>query len=182
MKFKEKQPKFNSQLFLNSIYRYKNEVGLKLKIAAISDLVNSKFDKKRHSIFLNFEVMDNFPECLNYVYDEKGVKKIDENGKPQKKREDPRGFIVGLPFQVNITPYNNIKISQYSNLYNIIYPVAISKKIAQPGVNYEDVTFTITELKDLLKDVEFIGIVKQVKKTNYKPYLRLEVKQIIAAN
>lgn len=177
MIFKEKPPKFNSQLFLNSIYHYKREVGLKLKIAAISDIVKSKYG--RNSIFLNLEVLDDFPECLNYEYDEKGIKKIDENGNPQKKRENPRGFTVGLPFQVNVIQENKINVSEYSNLYNIIYPIAIYKGIAQRNTHYEEVTFSTEELKELLEDVIFRGIVKEVRKTNYNPYLRLEVKEIL---
>lgn len=177
MIFKEKPPKFNSQLFLHSIYYYRKPLGLKLKIAAISDIVKSKYG--RNSIFLNLEVLDDFPECLNYEYDEKGIKKIDEYGNPQKKRENPQGFTVGLPFQVNVIQENKINVSEYSNLYNIIYPIAIHKGIAQRNTHYEEVTFSTEELKELLEDVIFKGIVTKVKKTNYNPYLRLEVKEIL---
>ena len=176
MIFKEKPPRFNSQLFLQSVYHDRKD-GIKLKIKEVSDIVKSKYG--RNSIFLNLEVLGDFPECLNYEYDEKGIKKIDENGNPQKKRENPRGFTVGLPFQVNVIQENKINVSEYSNLYSIIYPIAIYKGIAQRNTHYEEVTFSTGELKELLEDVIFRGIVKEVRKTNYNPYLRLEVKEIL---
>ena len=122
--------------------------------------------------------MDDFPECLNYEYrDNKKI--LDEYNKPVIKRMNPQGFTVGLPFQVNVIQENKINVSEYSNLYNIIYPIAIYKGIAQRNTNYEEVTFSTGELKELLKDVIFKGTVKEVRKTNYNPYLRLEVKEIL---
>lgn len=175
MIFKEKPPRFNNQLFLQSVYHDRKD-GIKLKIKEVSDIVKSKYG--RNSIFLNLEVMDDFPECLNYEYrDNKKI--LDEYNKPVIKRMNPQGFTVGLPFQVNVIQENKINVSEYSNLYNIIYPIAIYKGIAQRNTNYEEVTFSTGELKELLKDVIFKGTVKEVRKTNYNPYLRLEVKEIL---
>ena len=175
MIFKEKPPRFNNQLFLQSVYHDRKD-GIELKIKEVSDIVKSKYG--RNSIFLNLEVMDDFPECLNYEYrDNKKI--LDEYNKPVIKRMNPQGFTVGLPFQVNVIQENKINVSEYSNLYNIIYPIAIYKGIAQRNTNYEEVTFSTGELKELLKDVIFKGTVKEVRKTNYNPYLRLEVKEIL---
>lgn len=176
MIFKEKPPKFNSQLFLQSVYHDRKD-GIKLKIKEVSDIVKSKYG--RNSIFLNLEVMDDFPECLNYEYSQDNKKILDEYNKPVIKRMNPQGFTVGLPFQVNIIQENKINVSEYSNLYNIIYPIAIYKGIAQRNTHYEEITFSTGELKELLKDVIFKGTVKEVRKTNYAPYLRLEVKEIL---
>lgn len=121
---------------------------IKLKIIDVKQIQKSSYNKDYY-INIDFQLLANLEDFI-------------------------KCSVVNMGFgiiEVNETQY---KISFNSNLYSILNYAFITRGVI-PKHNAKDIIASETEIKEVLKDLEFIATSKYITKTKFKPYYRLEV-------
>lgn len=159
----EANPDLDKNLFLETISDIAS--GINLKVTRVSDIVESKMNKQ-DIIFIDFLIDDTLNECKTY--------KTDASGKRVETTVDASNDIISIPFNLGNPVNNNYKIGKNTNIYSILnYALKIDGKI--PYDNNKSFMISYDEIRDVLSDLEFIGVGKYVSDTNFTPYYRLEV-------
>ena len=172
-----------SKLFLLSVKKWYNDVGLKMGIEKVSNLFANKNDAKKRGIAVTSSILDDMEKCR--------VRVIGKDGKPVMVEDDETGEtrqkvevtddVEEVTFFFNVRLIDEEKNEFAVNNQSSCFPLfnyAFIQTGDLPEGNTKGFIADIDELKDALEGLEFQGFEEDWSFSGGKPYQVLIPKDI----
>ena len=162
---KESNDDLNKNLFLKELSKVAD--GVTLQITRISDVFESKRNKKDDYVYIDFIILDDFT----------GKFILNNDGTVKDETININGEIIAIPFTLNeLDESGNYTIGKGKNLFNILNYGMKEKKMI-PQNNSSSIRCNYDEIKSALMDLTFVGTANLINSKDFNDYYRLEVKE-----
>lgn len=162
---KESNDDLNKNLFLKELSKVAD--GVTVQITRISDVFESKRNKKDDYVYIDFIILDDFT----------GKFILNNDGTVKDETININGEIIAIPFTLNeLDESGNYTIGKGKNIFNILN-YGMKEKNMIPQNNNSSIRCNYDEIVDALSDLNFKAIGKLINSKDFNDYYRLEVNE-----